>query len=135
MKKLSYEKWVASLVQTLAEYFNLQGWNIKVEFSNKPKSDCEGAYACMNSNSVYMQATLTVYPMGRESWDEDDLDRLVEVLTHELSHLLIDPLHEHAVPFLSETTRPLFTNILENVTQRTALVILKGLPKNIIPPR
>jgi hypothetical protein len=82
-----------------------------------------------------MQATLVVYPILRESWEEGDTERVSEVLLHELSHLLVDPLHDHALPFLSEATSPAFLKILENVVQRITGVLLNGLPKSLIPPR
>lgn len=135
MKKITYEKWVITFVENLSVHLNLHAWNIQVKISSKPKEYSEGCWAEVGSDSVYMQATLTTYPRLRESWDEREVDRVTEVLVHELCHLLIDPLHEHAVPFLSDTTRPMFTNILENVVQRTAMVIVKNLPKSLIPPR
>lgn len=82
-----------------------------------------------------MQATLTIYPMAKADYDSGDLDHLSLVLTHELCHILIDPLHEQMIPFLSDTTRPFFTNTMENVTQRIALVVHKNLPKSLLPPR
>jgi len=134
MKK-TFEKWCVAFVSNLADHMNLSGWRFGFEFSDKSKGDSEGCWAEINSDHVYMQATLTTYPLLRESWEKGDTRRVVEVLTHELCHSLIDPLHVHALPYLSDATRPAFTDILENVVQRTAVIIQKGLPKNIIPPR
>lgn len=135
MKTKPYGKWCAAFIQNLRNYMNLQGWRIVVEFCLHPKEDCEGCYACISSDSTYMQATLTIYPMAKADYDSGDLDHLSLVLTHELCHILIDPLHEQMIPFLSDTTRPFFTNTMENVTQRIALVVHKNLPKSLLPPR
>jgi len=82
-----------------------------------------------------MQAHLTTYQMCEEDFKKGDIDHLVLILTHELCHILVDPFHDHAEPFLSDTTRPFFQNMLENQTQKLTAVLLKNLPKSIIPPR
>lgn len=135
MKKTSYEKWCAAFIQNLSAYLNLSGWQMEVLFSPQPKENCEGCYADINVDSVYMQLALTIYPMARTDFESGNLEKLTRVLTHELCHVLIDPLHNQILPFLSDTTRPFFTDTLENVTQRIALVVYKNLPKQIMPPR
>lgn len=133
--KRPFEKWCAAFIENLRNYMNLQGWRIVVEFSNSAKEDSEGCYACISPDSTYMCAHLTVFPLAKKDFDEGDLDHLKMVLTHELCHILIDPLHTHVIPFLSDATRPFFTSDMENVTQRIALVVVKNLPKHITPPR
>lgn len=135
MKKLSYEKWCSAFIHNLAQHMNLAGWEITVDFCDEPKPDSENCYAEINSDSVYMLATITIYPLGRKDWDKGDYARITRVLTHELCHILIDPLHDHILPYLSDTTRRFFMDDMENVTQRIALVVFKNLPKHIIPPR
>lgn len=134
MKK-QYEKWCSTFIQNLRNHMNLHGWRIVVEFSPEPKQDCEGCYACISSDSTYMQASLTIFPMAKKDFEDGDLDHLSFVLTHEMCHILIDPMHSQMLPFLSDTTRPFFNDTMENVTQRIALVVHKSLPKHITPPR
>lgn len=133
MKK--YEKWCSTFIQNLSSYLNLAGWEIMVEFSSDPKQDSEGCFADISCDSTYMIATVRIYPLCRECYDTNNMERLKRVLTHELCHILIDPIHVHILPFLSDTTRQFFNDDMENVTQRISLVVVKNLPKHITPPR
>lgn len=135
MKTKPYEKWCSAFIQNLRDHLNLQGWRVTIKFCSHPKKDCEGCYAEINSDSTYMQAALTIYPLAEADFKKGDLEHLSMVLTHELCHILVDPLHCHMLPFLSDTTRSFFMDALENVTQRIALAVHKSLPENLIPPR
>lgn len=132
MKKSSYEAWVRQLMENLASHLNLAGWTIHLAFSEEDKHD---VYAEATINSSYLSSLITVYRLGRTDFDEGKLDRLVMALVHELCHLLVDPFHQEMLPFLSPSTTPNFMNILEQQTQKLAMVILKTLPKKLIPPR
>jgi len=135
MKKISYEKWCTAFIKNLGSYFNLAGWGFAIEFLDEHKEDSEGCFASVCTNSAYMKASFRLYPLLKKDFDDGDIDHVSEVLTHEFSHILIDPLHEHMHPFLSEKSSPAFMRDLENVTQRIAMVIVQSLPKNLIPPR
>jgi hypothetical protein len=131
MKKVTYGSWVASFVTRMADYLNIVGWEITIEHVSTDKGNCA---ADIQIDNVYMQAHLATYPLC-EVFFHSDPDKLVRILTHELSHILLDPFSDHAIPFLSDTTRPFFTDMLENQTQKLTAVLLKNLPKSIIPPR
>lgn len=140
MKKTTYEKWCTAFVKNLSEHFNLAGWRVRLKFSATPKEseerESEGCcWAEISSDAIYMQATITTYPKMKQTWKDGDVNRVVEALVHEFCHVLLDPMHEHALPFLSDSTRPMFSKMLENTTQRINAVVLNGLPKSLIPPR
>lgn len=132
MKKVTYASWVTSFVERMSDYLNLSGWEIVVEHISGDKGNC-AAEICIDC--TYMQAVITTYKLSEEFFNEGDMGKLVRILTHELAHILLDPFSDHALPFLSDTTRPFFTNMLENQTQKLTAVLLKNLPKSIIPPR
>lgn len=135
MKKLSYEDWVSKYIGNLADHFNLSGWVIKINFSEESKKNSEGCYACVDTDSTYLHAEITVFPRAKEDFESKNYARLTRAFVHELSHILIDPLHEHMCPFLSESSSPAFNRDLENVTQRIAMVICNSIPASLIPPR
>ena len=132
MKK-TYEAWVTSFVANLAGYFNLDGWTIRIEFSDK--SDEQGTYAENKINSQYMYSTLTFYKESKEEFESGKLDQLKTAVVHELVHIFLDPFQDYMHPHLSMTTTPLFMNTLEQQTQKLTMVFLKTLPKSIIPKR
>ena len=135
MKKLSYEKWVAAFVQNLAGHLNLAGWRLETEFAAEPKDGSDDCSAHIEVNTPYAFAHLVVFPTVKKAFEKGDIDQLKEIFVHELSHILVDPLHESMVPFLSNTTRPFFNDTLESVNQRITRILLKTLPESLVPPR
>lgn len=131
-KPLSYKKWVTSLVENLSDHFNLHGWTVSVRFSDEENKD--GTYAENEVNSKYMYSTLTFYKQSRKDFEEGKLDYLVTASLHEMIHVFLDPFQDWMHPHLSLTTTPLFMDTLEQQTQKLTMVLLKTLPKSIIPP-
>jgi hypothetical protein len=129
---LDYENWIKSLIGKIAEHFNFGGWMIGVEFSDKEKGD---SYAETTINSNYQTATIHVYSPAKRDFDAGKMEILLTAMVHELVHIFLDPFHDFASPHLSETTSPFFMNIVEQQTQKLTMVLLKTLPKNLIPPR
>jgi hypothetical protein len=125
MKKVTFESWVSSFVEKLSDYFNLSGWVITVVYSDE---DNGGTYATMDTDSTYQFAVLTIYCRARKEFAEGEIDKIVMALVHETVHILLDPFHEHAIPFLSPSSSPVFMKILEQQTQKLAMVFLKSLP-------
>lgn len=132
MKKLTYEDWVIKFLTNVAGHFDLGGWNLDVKFSDREKDD---TYAEATINSTYQIMTIHVFKKAKEDFESGNMPVLIMALVHELVHSFLDPFHSFVNPHLSEVTTPHFMNILEQQTQKLTMVILKTLPKNLIPPR
>jgi len=135
MKKVTYASWVSTLIENLSDYLNFSGWEISIHQAGEGKAPNPNTYACIDIDSTYQMAEITLFPIAKEDFDSGNIDRLAARLVHELVHIFIDPFNSHATPFLSDTTRPFFTSTMENATQKLTMVLLKNLPKSIIPPR
>lgn len=129
----TYEAWVSSFVANLSNYFNLQGWTIKVDFVDEEHKDA--AYALTGFNSDYLWAHITFYKPAKADFENQNFDQLIMATVHEMVHFFLDPIHDLVTPHLSKTTDPFFRTILEQQTQRLTRVFLKTLPKSLIPPR
>ena len=132
-KPKTFEEWVTTFVERLSDYFNLAGWSINITYQEDNAKD--GAYAENKLNSPYMHSTLILYPQAKKDFESGEMDKLVMAIVHELTHIFLDPLHDFVLPYLSQTTTPLFADILEQRTQKLTMVFLKNLPKGTIPPR
>lgn len=136
MKKITYESWVASFIERLSDYFNLAGWEILIEYSDKPSEHEDGnVYAQISMETDYQMATMTLFPAAKEDWVSGNTRRLVARLVHELTHIFLDPFKDAMLPFLSPSSTPAFMSITEQQTQKLTMVFLKSLPKDLIPPR
>jgi len=79
MKK-TYESWVRSFVENLANYFDLAGWTIRVDFSDEDKS---GTYAENEIQAQYLFSTITFYKQSRLDYEAETLDHLINAVVHE----------------------------------------------------
>jgi hypothetical protein len=133
---LDYESWVRQFIENLFSYFDIVGWELRIEFANAPSEKHGGnAYASIDVEPTYQMATITCFPIVKEDFDEKKIDDMVQRLTHEVVHVFLSPFQEFVEPHLSTTTSPYFNKILEQQTQKLTMVFLKTLPKNLIPPR
>jgi len=132
-KPKTFEEWVTTFVERLSDYFNLAGWSINITYQEDNAKN--GSYAENKLNSPYMHSTLILYPQAKKDFEAGEMDKLVMAIVHELTHIFLDPLHDFVLPYLSQTTTPLFADILEQRTQKLTMVFLKNLPKGTIPPR
>ena len=104
MRKKSYEGWTTQLVENLAVYFDLAGWNILIQWDDEDhKEDGDETYATIAVNSVYQTATITFRKAARLDFEEDTTDRLVQATVHEFVHVFLDPFQDAMHPFLSIT--------------------------------
>lgn len=105
-------------------------WTIDIIWDSEPRDlDGKDCVASINTDHRYLQANITIYPRAAKLWEEKRIDKLVEVLVHEFSHVLTEPLYEVAWRNGCRGEADTFlTDIREQQTQRTALVIKRGLP-------
>ena len=135
MRNKAYEAWVSSFVANLAEHFHLHDWSIGVKFSLDEDDGKRGTYAENEINSAYMYSTVTFYSQSRWDFEAGKFEHLISAVVHELVHIFLDPFQVYMHPHLSLTTTPLFSDMLENQTQKLTVAFLKTLPKSVIPPR
>lgn len=126
-----YKNWVRSRIASLKDYFFMQEWSVDIIWESVAPTKTDGdSVASINTDHNYFQSTITIYPKFEELWIAGRIDKLVEVLVHEFSHVLTEPLYDMA--WRSGTrgeAQTLAASIREQQTQRVALVILRGLPK------
>lgn len=122
-----YKDWVRNLTERLKKYFFLNEWTILLEWLDESSS--KGTAAEISINTRYLYATIEVCPPVRLMWDNDKIEDVVETIVHEFSHILTEPLYEVACDGIAPASSDFLEKIREQQTQRTALIILRGLPK------
>lgn len=114
------------MVARLVVELNLQEWRIGLQFDDKDENpDCA---AFTHINVRYMTSYTTFTPYARKMWDEDRMTTLTECITHEITHILLDPLHTFAKQAASPQTESQLTDILEQTNQRLARIVIEQLP-------
>jgi hypothetical protein len=82
---------VIRIATNAANRLMLTDWTIRLVF--KKEELCEGVAAETNSNVVYKQGMIKVYPCAKEEW-KDDPELLEEIITHEVCHLFLAKLQD-----------------------------------------
>jgi hypothetical protein len=129
---LSYQKWVTNFVVFLKQELNLQQWRINVEFDAKDPDGTDGCIAFTHTDSRYLYAYICLTPFARELFDKGDMGLMVETVTHEMIHILLDALAKFARQAVSSQTESQLTDIVEQATQRIARIVAARIPKNIL---
>lgn len=125
-RKPNFETWAIDAVARLSGQLNLQEWRIGLNFDIEDENpDCT-AFACINGR--YRTAYISFTPNAREMWDDNRMQSLTECITHEVTHLLLDPLHKFAKQAASSQTESYLTDILEQTNQRLARIVIEQLP-------
>lgn len=131
---LSYKRWIHQLLANLMTHMNLAGWEIELTFSPKPHAeDGDCRTADINVLAEYQKAHICLYPSVEDSFKKGQLGFIVTILVHELCHTITFPFSDFAEPFISKVTEPFFTKQLELATQKITVLVLKTLPKKVIP--
>ena len=125
---IGYKDFVRKTVRELTEYFNLSDWNGAIRWELPAEKDEQTVAACIEINDKYLYATLYIGPALKKYWDNHDWVNFIDLLVHEFSHILTEPLYDIAIDAVTNTSRKFLEEVRERQTQRITVLILKGLP-------
>lgn len=129
---MTLKTWVRTSATNLKKYFYLNDWEVNLIWDAVDDEE-GGTVASIFTDARYLRATIRIYPKFYEYWKKGDYDRLKEVLIHEFTHILLEPIAELARKAICDSNSFFYSQILEQQTQRTSLIIGRGVPKNIFP--
>lgn len=124
----AYKKYIRTLVDTLASRMHLQEWNINLKFD--AKLDPETA-AEIEIDVPYLIAEIFIDKVMRDYYRNKDGYTIAHILTHELSHILVEPIYIFARDAVTNQSSKLLHNVVEQQTQRISRVIDRQLPRSI----
>jgi len=104
----------------------LSEWRIEVLFDQTDENP--GCVGFANIDTRYLTAHISFTDKARELWNLGDLNLLSECITHEVTHILLEPLHHFARQAASPQTESQLTDILEQANQRLARIVIDHLP-------
>jgi hypothetical protein len=125
-RKSTFEKWVVEIIARLIPELNLNEWEVNAHFDEK--DDVEGCTAFANIDVRYLRAHICFTPLAREMWNDGHADRLTRTITHELNHILLQPMYDFALQAATPQTKEHLTDILEQTNQRLTRIVMDLLP-------
>lgn len=86
-------------------------------------------------DQTYLQFTITFYGKCYSFWEQKRYEDLARIVTHEMCHLITEPLYLIAIDAITNTSKDLLEDVRERQTQRIANVVFDALPKDVYTPK
>lgn len=115
-----FKKFVRKCVQSYTWYLKVQHYTVELFFEKQAHKDDEGetkkTAASIDVDTRYLKADIKVYPRLLEEWKFKNKREIEQVIAHELSHILTQPLFD-----LTQTNFKTFSetrDVWESLTER-----------------
>jgi len=134
----AFKKWVIQNIESVRDYLHLQDWRIDCEFDEDDEvfnNDRMQTVASCNVCSDYFKATFTFHQFAEELFKNKDYETLFQCLVHEVCHIWTDQIKDFANKVASPATTDHLTTLHEQLTQRIALLVLRGIPEKSYTPK
>jgi hypothetical protein len=131
--KKTFKGQVIEICRELRWAFYVNEYRMDIDFmaEDDSKNENEKTAASIPINARYLTFRVKIFPVLQEIWEEDK-DRFTEVLIHEFSHLLTEPIYEIAVNSISNKESEFLEDVRERQTQRISNIIYPLLKKKLI---
>lgn len=122
-----YTKFINELICILRREMFLHKYKIGTSYAKEPKQGKEEEVGTVTAeikvNSTYYFADIVFYPNAHDMWKKKDKDGLIEVVIHEMCHILNNPLTDLAEKSQSPATEEFVLEKIEQSTQHLAVII------------
>lgn len=125
---MTFKNYVLKICKQLRIDFLLGEYKMSVTFPEKQRKNY---YADISIDPTYLSFNINVYPLTKELYDRKDYAAIAEILTHEMAHVLTEPLH------LLAKDKKHALEVCERQTQRITNVVFSLLPSKLyyVKPR
>ena len=131
--KSQFRKDVVEVCKKLRWEFFVNEYRMDINFvaEDDNKKDEEKTAASIPINGRYLTFKVNIYPVLQEIWKEDK-SRMCEILIHEFSHLLTEPVYDIAINAVTNREAEYLEDIRERQTQRITNIIYPLLKNKLI---
>ena len=137
MASAAFKTWASVNVRDVLAYLHLQDWRVNCEFDGEDEDIDSGsstvAYAVTDCD--YFKATFTFTKFAEDLWKHKEYETLFQCLAHEVCHIWTEPLRMLALRSTSPATAEQLVTAHEQLTQRIALLVLRGIPEKSYTPK
>lgn len=118
-------------IEQLKRYMNLVDWEGQYELGELSNSS---ANAEITANCTYLKFNMTLSRESVLSWlDQEDWPALTDIVLHELSHLIIDPMYFESIKGVTceHVLFPYLREKRENAVERVRRLVQQTLPDDL----
>jgi hypothetical protein len=130
-KTEKFQDFVRRVLKEVGRHMYLQEWAYSIVWAKEDKQMGKDIFthAEISTNVSYLRFDITIYPVLERQFNSGKYDDVAETLTHELCHVLNEPLYQIAYDLCAPALNDQLNVIREQQTQRTCNAIY-GLLSN-----
>lgn len=131
-----YKKYIATLLDHLRREMFCGEYTMDIEYRESlgEKSDAIVS-ANITVDGTYLHCIIRVSDHCHQLYKDKKYKRLAEILTHEMCHLLTEPLYKIAINAITNTSGDFLEEIRERQTQRITNALFHRMPKDFYIPK
>lgn len=126
----NFKKDTNNICSKLRTIFFVGEYQMNINFVDKSQEEETETTATININSKYLTFTIHIFPILQEIYNQNK-NEFTEILTHEFSHLLTEPLYLFAVDAITNPEQKHLEEARERQTQRITNIIYPYLKKEL----
>ena len=119
---MKFETYMVKIVGELKKVLGLVEYAGTINF---PENDSGGTAMDINVDVKYLRFSVQVYPVCRGDYKLKRYDDLLEYMTHELCHIITEPLYDKAVRGIATCQQDDLEVDREQATQRICNIVMK----------
>jgi len=131
------QKYVNSLLGKCLEVTGHAEYAIKVKYMDEPdKHDSAESqlYASIHSDTVYLWASVRIYPPFVEQFERGEFSGCARDILHEVCHIFVEPVAKICMWDASPSQKPDYRDVIERQTERICKALFKSLPDGWYTP-
>lgn len=136
-KDLQFRKYISTMTSDIRTMLFHGEYEMNIEYiaDDKKRNSWNesrfNTYADIDIDFRYLRFTIAIYPIIKKLYEEKQGWQILNIITHEMCHLLTEPLYYFAIPIISNTTQETLEEVRERQTQRIANVIVRFVPEKV----
>ena len=132
-KTEKFQDYVRRVLKEVKRHMYLHEWTYSIIWAKEDKQMGKDIFthAEISTNVSYLRFDVTIYPALERKFNSGNYDDVAETLTHELCHVLTEPLYIMAYDLCAPALNDHLNVVREQQTRRTCNAIYGLLPKEL----
>jgi hypothetical protein len=132
-KTEKFQDYVKRVLKEVKRHMYLQEWTYSIVWAKEDKQTGPDMFvmAEIKTQVSYIRFDVTIYPALERKFNAGQYDDVAETLTHELCHVLTEPLYVMAYDLCAPALNDHLNVVREQQTQRTCNAVYGLLPNSI----
>jgi hypothetical protein len=115
---MKLRKYLVLLIKNIRNDIRLNEWNGSLDYPGEYDKDDSSIYMRISIDASYLRFTIEVFPLVEEDYNKKNYDRIIRAATHELCHIITEPIYKIAIEGITNHQQPKLEEERERMTER-----------------